>query len=236
MKNKVVLVTGSSGTLGKAIVKLLINRGATVIGQYNNNYPNELESNLYMVKSDLTCMSGIKDIVNYISEHFGKLDVLINNAAIISYASIEEVNDIKWNEQIALNVKAPFYLAREFYPYLVKSKSSSIVNICSITALAGAVSVGMDYVATKGALLSMTRGLAKLWADERIRVNAVLPGPFESQSLQSSPLFQNFEKLFEHGKLPDPEGIAQAVIFLASEESRLMTGTAINISDGLFIY
>lgn len=231
---KVVLVTGSTRGIGYVIAEAFAKQGACVIinGRIKNvvqETENAFRKNGYVVKgisADISDVNAVEKLASEIESQFGHLDVLINNAALRTWDFLENISDESWENVLQTNFLGAFHVIKKTAPLLRQGLNPSIINISSIAASKPLFSqTGIHYIVSKGALLSLTRGLAKELGEDGIRVNAIIPGLVNKDNDEdfsrkhSSIVNETFLK-----KLPIPSDIANACLFLASDMATTITG------------
>jgi NAD(P)-dependent dehydrogenase (short-subunit alcohol dehydrogenase family) len=220
LKGKIAVVTGGAKGIGAATVKLFEKAGAKV-------HVLDLENGC-----DVTDSSAVRNAFQKIDA----FDILVNNAGRAARKPAVELSAKEWSDVIALNLTAVFECSRLAYPYLKKRGGGSIVNLASIMGLSGGIYPNASYQASKGGVVNLTRALALEWAADNIRVNAVAP-TFVNTDL-TVPIFSNPEKLktvLSHtplGRLPEPEEIAAAILYLCSSEAKSVTGIVLPVDSG----
>lgn len=246
LDNKIAIVTGASRGIGEAISKLLSQNGAHVV--LVSRKQEGLDSVAEKIKSkgknasSFTCNTGdmkqIKALMEHVKERFGKLDILVNNAAANPYfGEMINAEEWAWDKTNSVNLKGPFFLIIEAAKLMKNSGGGgSIVNISSVNGIRPALMQGI-YSVTKAGLISMTQAFAKELAPNNIRVNAVLPGLTETKF--ASAITEN-EEIKKHvlqniplGRVAQPEEIAGAVLYLASGAASYTTGTCITCDGGM---
>lgn len=239
MTTRVALVTGAAGGVGSATCDLLTAAGWRVVGVDRNDVVSP--SGQFWV-TDLRRPEAVHDVTARVSSELGRLDLLVNNAALQVARPIEQTSDADWDELLAVNLRAPFFLVKGACD-LLAATHGSVVNIASVHAIA--TSSGMAaYAASKGGLVAMTRSLAIELAPRGIRVNAVLPGAVDTPMLDaglsrdhlSGSLTERKGELAARtaaGRIGRPEEIAQAVLFLADpERAGFVTGQCLVVDGG----
>ncbi|PJJ55614.1 SDR family NAD(P)-dependent oxidoreductase [Compostimonas suwonensis] len=230
LTGKTVWVTGAGGTIGAGIVRACENAGARVIG--TGLSPNDPSIEVCDVRDS----ASIDGFVDSVWDRYGSLDVLVNNAAVTVRKDILEVTEAEWENIFAVNVKGTFLCSQAVARRLVDAgRPGSIVNISSINAsVAHAATVA--YAATKGAIQTMSYGLAVALGPHGIRVNVVAPGTVESNlNAERWTVPGNREKATERtplGRLGLAEDIAPTVVFLASDMSSYTTGAVVHVDGG----
>ncbi len=237
---KKVLITGVAGGIGLETAKLFLAKGWEVIGTDIKEMEEALDINF--IQGDISDEANSKIIFDSIN---GKLDALVNNAAIQIFKSLKELSIQDWDHVFRSNLYPVFFIARQAVE-LMKNNESSIINICSIHALATSMNMS-SYASSKGALLSLTKSLAIDLAPFGIRVNAVLPGaidtPMLRQSIQrfcTSPekeqeILENYKSRTPLRRIGLPEEVAQSIYFLAdNEKSSFITGSSLVVDGGAY--
>lgn len=237
---KVVLVTGASSGIGAACALAFGRRGAVVAVHYRVNAAGaeQVVSRLRQegreavaLQADLREVRVCEEVVRQTLDAFGRLDVLVNNAGLVERSSLWDITEALWDEQMALHVKAPFFLSRTAARVL--PDGGAIVNVASMRGLAAGPGAP-HYAVSKAAVLMLTRCLAHALAP-RIRVNAVAPGYTETRvhAGRSPEERRRIEGGIPLGRFATPEEVAEAVVFLASEEARYVTGQTLVVAGGL---
>lgn len=234
----VAIVTGGASGIGKAVAQRLSARGALVAVLDLDTDGADVTH--FAVQADVGVEASVRDAVAAVIERFGRLDIVINNAGIGAQGDIAANSDDEWHRVWDINVVGMARVSREALPHLRQSPAASIVNVSSIAATAG-LPQRVLYSATKGAVLAMTRAMAADHLADGIRVNAVNPGtadtPWINRLLAKSddPVAERkaLEKRQPHGRLVSPGEVADAIVYLASPQSRSTTGTSIAVDGGM---
>ena len=232
LKNKIILVTGGSKGIGRGISKVFLDEGANVIICARNeeelkNVENELKNGAQIssLRADLTNTNDITLIKNYISEKYGKLNILVNNASILGITSrIEEYPDDLWNQVIDINLNAQFYITKALIPLLKKTGNGSIINVSSTVGRKGRANWGA-YSVSKFGIEALTQILAQELSEFNIRVNSVNPGGTRTDMRAAAMPGE------DPNTLPTPHDIAPVFVYLASDESIGETGKEFNARD-----
>ncbi len=215
MKGKAAIVTGASRGIGKAISRSLAECGVNLA--LNSRSLNQLEA----IKEEfkdlgidvLPCPADLGDpeacvkIVEKVAQHFGKIDILINNAGMAIPKPLNETTVDEWDMHMALNARAPFLLSREALPYLKKSKMATIINISSVVGYKGYINQGA-YTASKHALMGMTKVLAQEVFKDNVRVHIIAPGGVATD------MVTNTRPDLDESMLATPQEIADVVMFI----------------------
>lgn len=245
LKDKVVIITGGDSGIGRAVSILFAKEGADIVivylnekqdAQFTQKRIEELGRRCIIIEGDLRNENGSKFVAENVMKTFGKIDILINNCGVqFPQNSILDITAAQLKNTFETNIFSFFYLTKAVLPYL--QANSSIINTTSVTAFEGKKNL-IDYSATKGAIWTFTKSLALSLADQKIRVNAVAPGPIwtplipASFSAQEVEIFGTDVPLKRAGQ---PFEVAPAYLYLASDDSRYVTGQVIHINGGSII-
>jgi NAD(P)-dependent dehydrogenase (short-subunit alcohol dehydrogenase family) len=241
MEQKIAIVTGGSSGLGYATVKKFTENNifTFVIGRDEEKLKKactEFGKNCEAVVFDVTQLDKIPALIKKLADQKGKIDILVNNAGINQKKPLTDVTDEEFQKIIHTNVNSVFSLSREVSKVMIAQKKGCIINISSMAAQYGLPGV-ISYTASKTAIDGMTRAMAVELSPLGIRVNAIAPGfiftKMSSAALDSDP--HRKQKVLSRtpmGKLGMPEDVANAVYFLASDESAFVTGTIIPVDGG----
>lgn len=245
LKDKVALITGGDSGIGRAVAIAFAKEGASVTIAYLDEHEDARHtaeivewygSKSLVLAADITSEEACKNLVQQTLSHFGKLDILVNNAAVqFQQKDITNITAEQLDLTFRTNIFSQFYLAKYAVPYL--KEGSSIINTASITAFRGNPDL-MDYSATKAAIIGFTRSLSQSLVSQGIRVNAVAPGPVWTPLIPAS--FDE-EKVAEFGddvpmgRPAEPVEIAPCYVFLASDESAFITGQTLHPNGGTVI-
>lgn len=240
---KTVLITGSSRGIGAAIAKRLNNEYKIVIN-YNNSKKQALalldelrETNPYVlaIKADVSKEDEVNQMFEIAENNFGSVDILINNAGVSSFSLIQDTNFEEWKKILSTNLDSVFLASKRAIPNMISKKDGVIINISSIWGELGS-SMEASYSASKGAINSFTKSLAKELAPSDIRVNAVAPGIVDTDMMRNDFSSKELELLKEEvglGRFASADEIAGLIHYLISDEASYITGEIININ-GLF--
>jgi len=220
LTGKTAVVTGGAKGIGAATVKLLERAGAKV----------------HVLDIENGCDVTDEGQVKAAFERIRDIDILVNNAGRAARKPAVELSAQDWDDVIALNLTAVFRCSKNVFPHMKRRGGGSIVNLASIMGLSGGIYPNASYQASKGGVVNLTRALALEWARDNIRVNAVAP-TFVRTDL-TVPIFSDPEKLktvLSHtplGRLPEPEEIAAAIVYLCSPEAKSITGIVPPVDSG----
>jgi len=247
LDGKVALITGGASGIGRVASMLFAREGAKVVlsdvdDDAGAATVGEIEAaggQSAYVHADVSKASDVEGMVGFAMQRYGSLDVLYNNAGIFHAEddSVTNTAEAVWDLTIDINLKGVFLGCRYGIPAMLESGGGSIINVASFVALMGAAAPQIAYTASKGGVLSMTREIAVEFARRGIRANALCPGPIETpllKELLADPVRR--ERRLVHipiGRFGRAEEIANAALFLASDESSLMTGAALVMDGGI---
>lgn len=249
LKNKVVIITGGALGIGKASCLLLAKEGAKIAvtdindaaGQQLVEHISQLGGTARFWHMDTGNEQQVKQAFSEINQQFGKIDVLVNNAGIAGVNKpTHEITEAEWDALMQVNVKGVFFCTKHAIPYLQKNGSGSIINLSSIYGIVSAPDVP-PYHASKGAVRLMTKTDALLYAKDKIRVNSIHPGyiwtplveNLGKQHPQGLEVFkQTIADLHPLGRIGEPDDIAYGILYLASDESKFVTGSELVIDGG----
>ena len=251
LAGKVAIVTGGGTGIGRAIALALAREGAEValVGRRKDKLEetaNEIRSAAGVAiacPADITKSAHTQTVVDQVEQQFGKLNVLVNNAGVLSVSTIETISEDDWDRVITANLNGPFLMSRAALPAMRRAGGGSIVNVGSVLGLV-AVKDRAAYCASKGGVTLLTKAMALDHAQEHIRVNCICPSVVETDLIRD--LFAESEQgrrakrtriaTIPMGRFGQPQDVAGLAVFLASDESSWMTGTAIPLDGGLTAY
>lgn len=237
MKKKVAVITGAAQGIGKAVaIAFALKKYHVIIADTQKDkgamLVDELcdkgESALF-IKTDVSIVADIEQLVEKSAQLFGRIDVLVNNAGVSTFLDPFEMNEGSWDKIIDTNLKSVFFASREAARYM-KDKGGSIINIASTRAIMSEPN-SEAYAASKGGILALTHAMAASFSAYKISVNAILPGWIETgdySALSASDHDQHFAK-----RVGTPDDIARACLFLANRENDFITGTHLVIDGGM---
>ncbi|MEX1030846.1 MAG: SDR family oxidoreductase [Paenibacillaceae bacterium] len=243
LENKVAIVTGGSSGIGEAIARLFSQEGANVV-VCGRNFSNakrvaaEFGNQGLAVKTDVSSESDVKHLIERTVQAYGKIDILVNNAAAILPKKIEDTSIEEFDHLIAVNLRSVFLTTKYAIAELRKTKGT-IINMSSLNGLIGQKQ-NPTYAATKGGMNALTKALALDYAEDGVRVNSLCPAGVMTPLLekwiqqQIDPEVTNLELMRMHplGRIASSEEVAQAALFLASSLSSFVTGVALPVDGG----
>lgn len=247
LKNKVVIITGGAVNIGRGISLKLAAAGANLAVIYNSGGIQAAELSLELSKTgcrhlllqaDLTNETQVIEAMAKVTEHFGSIDVLVNNAGIFGLSMQDDLTSGDWDEVFNINLKGLFLCSREVLKQMKKQvKGGVIVNIASINGMHPGFGMTAHYDATKGGVIAYTRSLAAEVAHDGIRVNAVAPGLVNSEILRkfAPELAFTVKERTPLKKLTEPDDVANVVLFLCTQASKHITGQIITVDGGYLL-
>ena len=235
LNGKIALITGGSRGIGKEIALKFAENGATVISGdlIDPDYSHE---NISHVKLNVTDRENIKEIASEIKEKYGRLDILVNNAGITKDGLLMRMTEDQWDAVINVNLKGVFNMTQAVSRSMLKARKGSIITLSSVVGLHG--NAGQtNYAATKGGVVAMSKTWAKEFGGRNVRANCVAPGFIQTPmtDVLSEDTIKGMLDATPLGRLGQVEDIANAVLFLASDESSFITGEVISVSGGLML-
>ena len=241
LAGKIALVTGASRGIGRAIAERLSRDGASVAINYVRNLDKAEEvfteitsagGTAFTIQADVCRIDGIQQLFEKTLEHFGRLDILVNNAGIRISPTVADLQEEEFDRLFAINVKGPFFACQQAAHQI--SDGGRIINISSaVTQMM--LSGHSIYAASKAAVDQLTRVFAKEVGGRQITVNAVAPGPVDTELLREGKTEEQIQQMAQmaaFGRLGKVEDIADAVAFLASDDARWITGQVIHVNGG----
>jgi 3-oxoacyl-[acyl-carrier protein] reductase len=240
----VALVTGAAQGIGKAIALLLARNGADmVVSDINLEKAEETAKEIraigpkaMAVKVDVANLSDVERMVTGILEKLAKIDILVNNAGITRDKLILRMTEEDWDVVLGVNLKGTFNCTKAVVRHMAKQRSGKIVNIASVVGEMGNAGQA-NYSASKAGVIGLTKTIAREYAQRGINVNAIAPGYIETPMTEALPekAKEELKKLIPMERLGKPEDVAEAVLFLVSEESSYVTGQVLNVNGGIYM-
>ena len=245
LAGKVAVITGAARGLGRAYAEALAAEGAAIVVADLNDCSDTVAAvasaggRAVSTTVDVSDANSCEAMAALAMDGFGRIDVLINNAALyagLKGARFEQLDEAQWDRVMQVNIKGTWLISRAVVDHMRGSGGGSIINIASLAAVFG-LPYGLDYVASKAAVIGMTRGMARELGPDHIRVNAVAPGFIKTDMTAKMP--KKIIKMMED-KVPikrwgEPKDVANAYCFLASDEASYISGTVINVDGGVVV-
>ncbi len=242
---KNALITGAARGIGRSLALKLADEGANIVVNYTSSEQAALDLVAILeakgvkavaIKGDVSCSSDAEKLVDGALQHFGSIDILINNAGITRDNLLIRMKEEDWDRVMEINLKGTFLMTKLVGKAMLKKRQGKIVNITSVVGLMGNVGQA-NYAASKAGVIGFTKSIAKEFASRGINVNAVAPGFIKSDMTDrlNEEVVNNYLQSIPLGCLGEPEDVANAVVFLCSEESRYLTGQILSVDGGLYI-
>ena len=243
LNEKVAIITGAASGIGKATAKLFAEHGAKTVIADIDTEGGELtvadiknkEHQGSFIQTDVSIHEKTQKMVDHTINLYGKLDILVNSAGIAMRLPVEELPEDDWHHCLGVNLTGVFLCSKAAIPAMRKNGGGSIINLSSIYGLVGA-EVRAAYVASKGAVTNLTRGMALDYAEDNIRVNCICPGfvetPLVAGVVKNPDEYQKLANKHPLRRLGQPTEIAYGALYLASDESAFVTGIALPIDGG----
>jgi len=240
LAGKVAIVTGGGSGIGRGIAEAFAREGANVAIAGRDikkldAVAREIGTACIAQKADISNTQDVQELVGATLEKFGSLHILVNNAGVLLPGTAESHTEEEWNQTFAVNVRGMWLLSRAVLPHMRATGSGSIINIASVLSFVAARN-RVAYSASKGAVLAMTRAMALDHAPEKIRVNCICPGIVDTEMVARFSMDENARRqriaMHPMGRFGQPEDIAAAAVFLASNESSWITGAAFPVDGG----
>ncbi|QQV76683.1 SDR family oxidoreductase [Sphingomonas aliaeris] len=242
LADKAVVITGGDSGIGRAVAIAFAREGADILISYLNEDDDAQETarwieeagrKVVLVPGDISDAAHCRSIVAQAVEAFGRIDILVNNAAHqMTFEAIEDIPDEEWDKTFATNIHAMFYLSKAAVPHM--AEGSSIINTASVNADTPKPTL-LPYATTKGAIQNFTGGLAQLLGKRNIRVNCVAPGPVWTPLIPSTmppDQVKEFGKETPMGRPAQPRELAPAYVMLATDEASYISGATIAVTGG----
>ncbi len=247
LQDKVALITGSAGGMGKAAAELFAREGASIIvtdvvagaGEETARGIREAGGKAIFVKADVSKEEDVKQLVAHGIDAFGSIDVLYNNAGIMPTddGGVTVLSEAVWDRIMDVNLKSAFFCAKHVVPHMLEKRKGSIINVASFVALMGCTVPQDAYTASKGGMLSLTKSFAIQYGPHGVRCNAICPGPIETPLLRVLWTSEEARNLrlnrIPMGRFGEINDIIYMALYLASDESSWTTGAWLVVDGGI---
>jgi 3-oxoacyl-[acyl-carrier protein] reductase len=244
LTDKVALVTGAAQGIGKAVALLLARNGADlIVSDINLEKAEETAKEIQAIgrravaiKVDVASLGDVEQMVEAVLEHFGHIDILINNAGITRDRLILRMTEEDWDAVLNINLKGTFHCTKVVIRHMSKQRNGRIVNIASVVGEMGNAGQA-NYSASKAGVIGFTKTIAREFAQRGINVNAIAPGYIETPMTEALPekAKEELKRVIPMERLGRPEDVAEAVLFLVSEASSYITGQVLNVNGGIYM-
>jgi NAD(P)-dependent dehydrogenase (short-subunit alcohol dehydrogenase family) len=246
LKSKVAVITGSATGIGQGIAQLFSQHGAAVLMLDRNEAQNraaaaEIQSSgarALAIAVDVRDRAAIRAAIQRAQDELGPVDILVNNAGIFPRQPFVDMTPEQWDEMQDVNVKSIFHAAQAVLPQMVARKCGKIINISSVTFHLGTGKMA-HYVASKGAVIGLTRALSRDFDEHNIHVNCVTPGAIRTESEKHFVSAEDERDFLAHQSIKrrlEPLDVARACLFLGCELSDAMTGQSLNVDGGWYMH
>ena len=243
LEGKVAIITGGGSGIGRATAELFAGEGArVVVADYNANAGQEsaqaiksADGDALFVEVDVSDWGQVQHMVQATLDAYGGINILFNNAGVLAFGTVLDTDEVSWNRVISINLTGVFLCSRAVLPHMIARGGGCIINSSSSTGAHDAAGNTAAYVASKGGVALLTKAMAIDHAPDNIRVNAIAPGPTDTQMLRdnfSPEALEAFEATFPMKRLGQPSELAKAVLFLASDEASFVTGCVLPVDGG----
>jgi 3-oxoacyl-[acyl-carrier protein] reductase len=242
LEGKVAIITGVAGGIGQTTAYLFAQEGATLVLVDINK--DALDALVKKISSNVQCLSfaidvsneqQVQQVVQSTLEKFGKIDILVNGAAICKMIPILDIEVAEWDRIMAVNLLSVFLFCREVFRHMKERKYGKIINIGSAAGKIGGLAAGAHYSSSKAGVMCFTKSLALQAAPYKINVNSVCPGPTKTEMTDAwgDRTNKDFADKIPFKEYGQPEDIAQAILFLATERAKYITGEILDVNGGL---
>lgn len=238
LEGQVAIVTGGGGGIGKATCLAFAREGADiVIPEVNIANAEAAASEIQalgrkceVIETDVSNGDSVRKMVRRTLDAFGRIDILVNNAGIFSYTRIDACTEEEWDRMMAVNLKGPFLCSQAVMETMKAQRSGRIINLGSLAGQVGGIVASAPYSASKAGVMCLTKSLARVLGEYGITVNSIAPGIAATEMAKNHP---DMRAQIPLGRVADASEVASAILFLASEEGRYLTGATLDVNGGI---
>jgi len=238
LEGQVAIVTGGGGGIGRATCLAFAREGAGIVipevnianAEAASAEITDLGRQCLVIKTDVADGSSVREMVQKTLETFGRIDILVNNAGIFSYTRVDVCTEAEWDRMMAVNLKGPFLCSQAVMETMKAQRSGRIINLGSLAGQVGGLVASAPYSASKAGVMCLTKSLARVLGEYGITVNSTEPGVAATEMAKNHPDMTDQIPL---GRVADASEIASAILFLASEEGRYVTGATLDVNGGI---
>jgi len=245
-KLKTAIVTGGAQGIGQQVAIKLAGEGIVVViadmaedlaQQTVQMIKDASDIDALAVKTDVGRKADVDHLIDRVAEKFGRIDILFNSAGICSRTALEDITEEEWDKVLNINLRGTFFVSQAAMPLMKQQQGGTILNMASLAGKVGGVAVGAHYSASKAGIICLTKSFAKAMAPYKISVNALAPGPVETEMIQDWPVDvkQTMANQCPMGRLAEIPDVVEAAMFLLSDGARYITGQTLNINGGLYM-
>lgn len=245
-EQKTAIVTGGAQGIGQQVALQLAGEGIVVFiadmaedlaQQTVKMIKNTANNEAFAVKTNVSSKADVTHLIEIVAEKFGRIDILFNSAGICSRTALEDITEDEWDRVLDINLKGTFLICQAAMPLMKLQPGGSILNMASLAGKVGGVAVGAHYSASKAGIICLTKSFAKALAPYKISVNALAPGPVETDMIQDWPVDvkQTMANQCPMGRLAEIPDVVEAALFLLSGRAGYITGQTLNINGGLYM-
>lgn len=238
LEGQVAIVTGGGGGIGKATCLAFAREGAEIVIPEVNIANAEaaaaeiqaLGRKCKVIETDVSNGESVRTMVRQTLDAFGRIDILVNNAGIFSYTRIDACTEEEWDRMMAVNLKGPFLCSQAVMETMKAQRAGRIINLGSLAGQVGGIVASAPYSASKAGVMCLTKSLARVLGEYGITVNSIAPGVAATEMAKNHPDMTDQIPL---GRVADASEVASAILFLASEEGRYLTGATLDVNGGI---
>ena len=238
LEGQVAIVTGGGGGIGRATCVASAREGADIVipevnianAEAASAEIKDLGRKCFVIETDVADGNSVREMVRRTLVRFGRIDILVNNAGIFSYTRIDACTEAEWDRMMAVNLKGPFLCSQAVMETMKAQRSGRIINLGSLAGQVGGLVASAPYSASKAGVMCLTKSLARVLGEYGITVNSIAPGVAATEMAKNHPDMTDQIPL---GRVADASEIASAILFLASEEGRYVTGATLDVNGGI---